>query len=77
MHIASACVGSKKVSDHFRSYVHSPSIHFWKRLFSGLEPMTTWSRVPTNMKFINYGKLNRSTLRSFFPKGALHKHIYS
>jgi hypothetical protein len=40
VHIAPACAGS----DHFGSYVHSLSLHFYKRLFPGLEPMTTWSQ---------------------------------
>jgi hypothetical protein len=40
VHVAPVCVGSKKGSGHFKSYVHSFSLHFCKRLFSGLEPMT-------------------------------------
>jgi hypothetical protein len=40
VHIAPACAGS----DHFGSYVRSLSLHFFKRLFSGLEPMTSWSQ---------------------------------
>jgi hypothetical protein len=30
-------------SDNFGSYVHSLSLYFYKRLFLGLEPMTSWS----------------------------------
>jgi hypothetical protein len=30
--VASACVGSGEGSDHFESYVHSLSLHFYKRL---------------------------------------------
>jgi hypothetical protein len=40
VHVAPACVGS----DHFRSYVRSLFLHFCKRLFPGLEPMTSWSQ---------------------------------
>jgi hypothetical protein len=44
MHVAPACVGSIEGSDHFGSYVRSLSLHFCKRLFPGLEPMTSWSQ---------------------------------
>jgi hypothetical protein len=44
VHVAPACAGSRKRSDHFESYVRSLSEHFCKRLFSGLEPMTSWSQ---------------------------------
>jgi hypothetical protein len=40
VHVAPVCVGFKEGSDHFMSYVHSFSLHFYKRLFPGLEPMT-------------------------------------
>jgi hypothetical protein len=36
-HIAPACVGS----DHFGSNVRNISLHFYKSLFPGLEPMTS------------------------------------
>jgi hypothetical protein len=60
--VAPACAGSKEGSNHFVSYVCSISLHFCKRLFLGLEPMTSWSqgnsftaapRLPlnNNMKF--------------------------
>jgi hypothetical protein len=42
--VAPACAGSREGSDHFGSYVHSLSLHFYKRLFPGLEPMTSWSQ---------------------------------
>jgi hypothetical protein len=35
VHVAPACTGSGEGSDHFRSYVHSLSLHFCKRLFPG------------------------------------------
>jgi hypothetical protein len=35
---------SREGSDHFESYVRSIYVHFYKRLFSGLEPMTSWSQ---------------------------------
>jgi hypothetical protein len=38
VHVAPACTRS----DHFRSYVRSISLYFCKRLFPGLEPMTSW-----------------------------------
>jgi hypothetical protein len=40
VHVAPACAGS----DHFGSYIRSLSLHFYKRLFLGLEPMTSWSQ---------------------------------
>jgi hypothetical protein len=44
VHIAPACAGSREESDHFGSCVHSLSLHFYKRLFLRLEPMTSWSQ---------------------------------
>jgi hypothetical protein len=44
VHVAPACAGSGEESDHFGSYVHSFSLHFCKRLFLELEPMTSWSQ---------------------------------
>jgi hypothetical protein len=41
VHVAPAYVGS----DHFGSYVRRFSLHFSKRLFLGLEPMTSWSQL--------------------------------
>jgi hypothetical protein len=41
--VAPACAGSREGSEHFGSYVHSISLHFYKRLFPRLEPMTSWS----------------------------------
>jgi hypothetical protein len=41
VHVAPACIPSKEGSDHFMSYVHNLSLHFYKRLFLGLEPMTS------------------------------------
>jgi hypothetical protein len=43
-HVAPACARSKEGSDHFESYVRNISLYFCKRLFSGLEPMTSWSQ---------------------------------
>jgi hypothetical protein len=43
MHVALACAWSRKGSDYFSSYVHNFSLHFYKRLFSGLKPMISWS----------------------------------
>jgi hypothetical protein len=36
MHVAPACTRSAEGSDHFRSYVHSLSLYFYKRLFPGI-----------------------------------------
>jgi hypothetical protein len=44
MHVTPTCVGSGEGFDHFGSYVRSLSLHFCKRLFPGLEPMTSWSQ---------------------------------
>jgi hypothetical protein len=44
VHVAPACAGFGEGSDHFGSYVHSLSLHFCKRLFLRLEPMTSWSQ---------------------------------
>jgi hypothetical protein len=44
MHVAPACTGYGEWSDHLRSYVRSLSLHFCKRLFQGLETMTSWSQ---------------------------------
>jgi hypothetical protein len=43
VHIAPACAGSGEGSDHFGSYVCNISLHFCKKLFPRLEPMTSWS----------------------------------
>jgi hypothetical protein len=40
VHVVPTCVGS----DHFGSYVRNLSLHFCKRLFPGLEPMTIATR---------------------------------
>jgi hypothetical protein len=45
VHVALACAGSREGSDHFGFYVHNLLLHFYKRLFSGLESMTSWSLV--------------------------------
>jgi hypothetical protein len=44
VHVALAYAGSREGSDHFGSYARSLSLHFCKRLFPGLEPMTSWSQ---------------------------------
>jgi hypothetical protein len=44
VHVAPACAGSGEGSDHFGSYVRNISLHFCKRLFPGLELMTSWSQ---------------------------------
>jgi hypothetical protein len=44
VHVAPSCTGSGEGSDHFGSYVCRFSLHFCKRLFLGLEPMTSWSQ---------------------------------
>jgi hypothetical protein len=44
VHVAPACAGSGEWSDHFGSYVRSLSRHCCKRLFPGLELMTSWSQ---------------------------------
>jgi hypothetical protein len=37
VHVAPAYAGSMEGSDHFGSYIRSLSLHFYKRLFPGLE----------------------------------------
>ena len=47
VHVAPACAGSGEGPDHFGSIVRRLSLHFCKRLFPGLEPvtiMTSWSQ---------------------------------
>ena len=44
VHVAPACTRSGEGSDHFGSIVRSLSLHFCKRLFPGLEPVTSWSQ---------------------------------
>ena len=44
VHEAPACAGFGEGSDHFGSFVRSLSLHFCKRLFPGLEPVTSWSQ---------------------------------
>jgi hypothetical protein len=44
VHAAPACTGYREGSNHFGSYVHNLSLHFCKRLFLVLEPMTSWSQ---------------------------------
>jgi hypothetical protein len=44
MHVAPACIGFEEGSDHFGSYVRSLSLHFYKRMFPGFEPVTSWSQ---------------------------------
>jgi hypothetical protein len=44
VHVAPTCAGSGEESDHFGSFVRSLSLHFCKRLFPGLEPVTSWSQ---------------------------------
>jgi hypothetical protein len=41
VHVAPTCARSEEGYDHFGSYVRSLSLHFCKRLFPGLEPMTS------------------------------------
>jgi hypothetical protein len=41
VHVVPVCAKSGEGSDHFGSYVRSFSLHFCKRLFLGLEPMTS------------------------------------
>jgi hypothetical protein len=41
VHVAPACTRSREGSNHFGSYVCNISLHFCKRLFRGLEPMTS------------------------------------
>jgi hypothetical protein len=44
VHVAPACAGSREGPDQFGSYVRSFFLHFCKRLFLRLEPMTSWSQ---------------------------------
>jgi hypothetical protein len=43
-HAAPACAGSGDGSGHIGFYAGTLSLHFCKRLLSGLEPMTSWSQ---------------------------------
>jgi hypothetical protein len=49
VHVAPACAGFGKGSDNFGSYVRSLALYFRKRLFPGLEPMTSWSQDNKNL----------------------------
>jgi hypothetical protein len=70
VHVAPACTGPREGSDHFMSYVHNIFLYFCKRLFSGLEPMTSWSQgsnftaSDTEMKkrYIKHMKPNQNML---------------
>jgi hypothetical protein len=53
MLVVPTCVGS----DHFGSYVRNLSLHFCKRLFPGLEPMTPWSQSNSFTTAPGHGKL--------------------
>jgi hypothetical protein len=55
VHVATACTGSGEGFDHFGSYVHNHSLHFYKMLFPGFESITSWSQ----------GQLYRCTLAPF------------
>jgi hypothetical protein len=44
VHVALAYVGYGDESDHFESYVHNFFLHFYMRLFLGLELMTLYSQ---------------------------------
>jgi hypothetical protein len=44
VYVAPACAGFREGFDHCGSYVRSLSLHFCKRLFLGLELMTSWSQ---------------------------------
>jgi hypothetical protein len=44
VHVAPACADPGDGPDHFGSIVRSLSLHFCKRLFPGLEPMTSRSQ---------------------------------
>jgi hypothetical protein len=63
--IAPACVGTGEGSDHFVSHVCSNSLHFCKRLFPRLEPMTSWSQ----------GNNFTAAPRLPFYKGMQHKYF--
>jgi hypothetical protein len=42
LHVGPTCIGSREGSDHFGSYARSLSLNFCKRLFPGVELMTSW-----------------------------------
>jgi hypothetical protein len=44
IHVAPAYARSREGPNYFGSYVRSLPLHFCKRLFPGLEPMTSWSQ---------------------------------
>jgi hypothetical protein len=45
VHIDPPYEGPGEGPDHFGSYIRNISLHFCKRLFSELEPMTLWSQA--------------------------------
>jgi hypothetical protein len=51
VHVAPACAGSGEGSNHFGSYVRSLFLHFCKRLFPGLEPMTSCHKATVIIKY--------------------------
>jgi hypothetical protein len=67
VHVALACARSQEGSDHFGFYVHGFSMHFYKRLFPRLEPMTSWSQDKLYC-------CARATMQQFGIKSTYEKH---
>ena len=56
-------------SDHFGSIVRSLSLHFCKRLFPGLEPVTSWSQ---GSSFTTAPRLTKTKVKLFLFYFAMH-----
>jgi hypothetical protein len=67
VHVAFACARYGKGSNHFGFYVCSLSMHFCKRLFPGLESMTSWSQDKLYC-------CARATMQQFAIKNTYEKH---
>jgi hypothetical protein len=67
VHVARACARSRKRSSHFESYVRSLSLYFCKRLFSGVEPMTSWSQGNNFTGTIIVSKIKHKLTIQFLP----------
>jgi hypothetical protein len=52
VHVAPTCAGSREWSNHFGSYVYRLSVHFYNRLFPGLEPVSihVWDEIQVGVQ---------------------------
>jgi hypothetical protein len=44
VHVGAACAVSREGFDHFGSYIRIFFLHFYNKMFLGLESMTSWSQ---------------------------------